>query len=117
MGVRLITDKDAHSKFNERILKQVGRLYILWLAGILVGVVKLRPEHIELGGVKYQITNPEALEGIIFFGCILYYIGIIANASIFQLEYGSGTTLFKRRIIFTALGTKKKHFKTETVFS
>jgi hypothetical protein len=107
MAIKAPTDKEAEGRFNELAIKHLARVYALWLAGIAIGVVQIRPENIDIGGVKYHIGNPEVIQGVVFFACILYYVAILANVIVYNIEHVNNSTRNKRRFIYAALGKKR----------
>ena len=88
MGVRAPFNKDVEAKVTDRFFNQVSRVYVLWLIGIVVGVAKISPEEFSVAGVRYSIKNPEILQGVIFFGCLIYYVAILTNIYMYLAEYG-----------------------------
>src|SRR5262245_32489930 len=92
---------------DQRLSKALGRLYIIWLSGIAIGVVKLKVEKVQVGGVEYSIQNPEVIQGLVFLACILYYVGIFGWALIMSAEYVLPTRTFSRRFVYAALGRRK----------
>jgi hypothetical protein len=96
-------------KLNERLDKQLARVYLIWLAGIVVGAIQLRPERVTFSGISYVIDNPEKLQGVIFVGCVAYYLALIGTAIIHQLQYASSSNrAIKRQMIYAAVQTGKK---------
>jgi hypothetical protein len=54
MGVKPPLDPELQTKTSERLLRMVARVYMLWLLGIVVGAVRLRPENFQFGGVRMR---------------------------------------------------------------
>src|SRR5258708_36871846 len=79
MGVRPHVDVESRLKAEETFNKQLARVYLIWLIGFGVGAIKVHVEKVEFGGLEYRIENSDALSGMIFFGCLLYYDAIFAN--------------------------------------
>jgi hypothetical protein len=102
MGVRPPLNPDRAEKHEERFEKQIARIYVLWLIGILVGAIHLRPDMIQIGGIRYIIDNPEVLQGVIFVACILYYVGLVANGVAAQITYTPLSVGLKRRMLYSA---------------
>ena len=107
MPVKPRIDEARQDKANERLDKQMARIYLIWLIGIVVGAIHLRPEKVEYGGLSYIIESPEKLQGIIFFGCLVYYLGLFGNVILFGLQNFTTNHTLKRRIIYAALGKKR----------
>jgi hypothetical protein len=107
MSVRPPIDRDLSIVLEEKLDRMLGRLYLLWLAGILIGAVKLKPEKLSVGGIEYTIQNPEVLQGIIFVGCILYYFAIIGRVIVHNFQFVVPARTIARRAIHIALGKKK----------
>jgi hypothetical protein len=107
MAVRLSSDKDIRTKIGERLDKFVGRIYLLWLLGVFVGVLKLKPEKVSINSIEFTISNADALQGLIFVGCICFYLAIFGTVFIFSLQYSGFTSDVKRRAIHAGLGTRR----------
>ena len=108
MGVRGPSDKDALKLVNERFDKLLGRIYLLWLIGIGIGLIKLRADRVFLGGVQYNIANPEAIQGLMFIAVMICYSVILFLAFSFSLQYATfGNRTVLRRMIYLAMGSKK----------
>ncbi len=56
--------------------KTIGRIYFLWLIGIVVGATGFKPSSVNFGGVSFNMENPEIIEGVLFLGCICFYIAM-----------------------------------------
>src|SRR6266436_5307585 len=72
MPVKPRINEARFASLNERLDKQLARIYLIWLVGIVVGAIHLRPEKVEYGGLSYIIESPEKLQGIIFVACTVY---------------------------------------------
>jgi hypothetical protein len=107
MSVRPAANVARMQEFSLRFEKQLGRLYLLWLIGIISGALVLKPDTIDLAGVHYKIENPEVIQGLIFVGCLIYFIGIIGNVVIAGIEQNISSFPLKRRMIWVALGTRR----------
>jgi hypothetical protein len=80
---------------------------LVWLVGIVVGAIHLRPEKVEIGGLSYIIDSPEKLQGIIYVGCLVYYLGMVGNALLHGVQNFTTNFSIKRRAIYAALGKKR----------
>jgi hypothetical protein len=106
MGVKPRLDPEIQTQTSERFLKQVGRVYMLWLFGIVVGAVRLRPENFQFGGVAYVIENPDVLQGLIFVGCIVYYVGILATGYVAYFQFTTTNRATVRRMLYAIIRKK-----------
>lgn len=96
-------------KLNERTDKQIGRIYLIWLAGIVVGAIQLKPERVTYSGISYAIDNPEKLQGVIFVGCVVYYLAVLGAAIMHQLQYTTSSGLaIKRHMIYSSASRGKR---------
>jgi hypothetical protein len=107
MPVKPRLNESAQEKANERLDKQLARVYLIWLVGLFVGALHLKPEKVEYGGLSFTIDSSEKLQGIIFFVCLLYYIGILGLVVFYQLQFVTTNRGIKRRIIYGALGARR----------
>jgi pimeloyl-ACP methyl ester carboxylesterase len=79
MALRPPVNPEYTKELRDRLRKQLGRLYALWLLGIAVGAVQLKVQVVGVLGTSFTLGRPELLEGMIFFGCIAYYFAIIGE--------------------------------------
>jgi hypothetical protein len=106
MGLRPPTNNDAMKQANERVDKLFGRIYLLWLFGLGVGLIKLRADKVTFSGVQYTIENPEVIQGLIFVAVILCYVAIAGVGIIFSLQYSNlGRRSIFRKMIYVAART------------
>ena len=106
MGVRPHTDIESRRRAVDKLERQLARAYLVWLIGIIVGAIQLRPEKVEVGGIAYIVENPDVLQGIIFVACFVYYVAISANLILFGIENTIQSRPMPRRMIYAALGNK-----------
>jgi hypothetical protein len=57
-----------------KIERRLGKIYSLWIAGLAVGAIGLKPDKANLAGVTFAIEHPEAIQGFLFFGCLCVYL-------------------------------------------
>ncbi|WP_316176355.1 hypothetical protein [Bradyrhizobium sp. SZCCHNRI1073] len=96
-------------KFNERTDRQVGRIYLIWLAGIVVGAIQLRPDRVTYSGISYVVDSPEKLQGVIFVGCVVYYLALLGVSLLHHLQFTtSAASAIKRHMIYSAALRDKK---------
>jgi hypothetical protein len=107
MSIKPRINESLQEKVNERFEKQVGRVYLIWLVGLFVGALHLKPEKVEYGGISFTIDSSEKLQGIIYFVCLLFYVGILGVVALYQLQNVSSDRAVKRRIIYAALGKRR----------
>src|ERR1700676_4184492 len=78
MGTQVAVKKprnaEAAAKISERIWKIESRIYILWILGIAVGALQLRPTSFSVIGATFLLEKPELIEGLLFAGCLAYYV-------------------------------------------
>jgi hypothetical protein len=53
--------------------------------------------------VAYAIENPDVLQGLIFVGCIVYYLGILATAYVAHFQFISTNRGTVRRMLYGAI--------------
>jgi hypothetical protein len=112
MGLRPPSNNDATKLANERFDKLIGRIYLLWLLGIGVGIIKLRADKVTFSGIEYTIENPDVIQGLIFVAVILCYVAMAGIGTIFSLQYAtSGNRLISRRMIHIAA---RRTFRNKT---
>jgi hypothetical protein len=75
---------DSLKLHGEMFEKHFGRIYILWLAGIAVGAIKLNA--VSIGGMSYKVENPDLIQGLLFAWCLSYYFAIIFRVFVMQVE-------------------------------
>jgi hypothetical protein len=102
MTVRPPISSAASEKFEALGERMVGRAYLLWLLGVGIGIVKLKAEKFSFSGVAYTIENPEAIQGLIFIGCILCYVVVMAQLVLFSLQWSYRTRTVHRRMLHAA---------------
>jgi hypothetical protein len=103
MGLRPPTNNDATNLVNERADKLLGRVYLLWLFGIGVGLIKLRADKVTLNGIQYTVENPDVIQGLIFLAAIFCYIAIVGIGTIFSVQYATlSNRQILRRMIYTS---------------
>ncbi|WP_431014758.1 hypothetical protein [Bradyrhizobium pachyrhizi] len=107
MAVKPRYNAEAEAKANERFEKQIARIYIIWLVGILIGAIHLKPEKFEYGGVSFMIEQADKLQGIAFVVCIVFYLGAIGTGLMFQTQFMTSDRAIKRRLLYAALDGKK----------
>jgi hypothetical protein len=102
MPIKPRINESLQEKATERLDKQVGRVYLVWLVGLFVGALHLKPEKVEYGGISFTIDSSEKLQGIIYCVCLLFYIGILGVVILHQLQNVTSDRALKRRIIYSA---------------
>lgn len=112
MALRPQINLEASRKVLDRIGKLLGRVYVLWLLGIAIGALKLRPTAINVGGATFSLEKPELIEGMLYIGCLcLYAAGLYAT---FINPYSSVTSVRKRSAIYSAVLRRGKTLKDKT---
>jgi hypothetical protein len=107
MGLRAPSSSDATKLANERVDKLIGRIYLLWLFGIGLGLIKLRADKVTFNGIQYTIENPEVIQGLIFIAVMLCYLAAVGIGLIFSLQYTTfGNRSILRRMIHLAAGSR-----------
>jgi hypothetical protein len=71
MPVKPRMNESLQEKANERLDKQIGRAYLVWLVGLFVGALHLKPEKVEYGGLSFTVDSSDKLQGIIFV-CLVF---------------------------------------------
>src|SRR5947209_717281 len=107
MAVRKPINKELLARATERLDKMLARIYLLWLVGEIIGVIGLRADKVKLGVLDYTIDKPEALQGLIFIVCILYYFavfGIVVGVGI-ETEFSQHGLM--RRMVYGATGSRR----------
>ncbi len=66
-GVRTESAKEG----TTRIYNYIWRTYILWIVGIIIGVLGLKPTSANALGITLTIEKPEVVQGIVYFVCVL----------------------------------------------
>jgi hypothetical protein len=107
MAVKPRINESLQEKATERLDKQIARAYIIWLVGLFVGAVHLKPEKVEYGGLSFIIDSAEKLQGIIDFVCLLYYVGMIGVVILYGLQNVNSNRALMRRVVYAALGKKR----------
>jgi hypothetical protein len=74
MPVRKPRNAEAAAKTSERLWKIQSRIYVLWVLGIAVGALQLKPTSFNVIGATFTLEKPELIEGLLFVGCLSYYI-------------------------------------------
>src|SRR5262245_9778596 len=78
MAIRRIRDPAAFDKLMDKVDRFVHRIYLLWVGGLIVGAIKLKPVSISIAGASFTLERPEAISGMIFLLIFGYYIAIVA---------------------------------------
>lgn len=60
-------------KTRKRLSKIESRIYVLWILGVAVGALQLKPTSFNVVGATFALEKPELIEGLLFAGCITYY--------------------------------------------
>ncbi|WP_454629589.1 hypothetical protein [Bradyrhizobium cenepequi] len=107
MAVKPRINESQQEKANERLDRQVGRAYMVWLVGLFVGALHLKPEKVEYGGISFTIDSSEKLQGIIYVVCLVFYIGMLGLVIVYGLQHETSNWALKRRIVYGALGKKR----------
>jgi|SRR5882724_1330322 len=107
MGVRPNINQKMIDTANERWDKAIGRIYGLWLVGVMIGAVHIKMEKFGAAGFEFTIEKPEAVQGMMFLTCFAYYLFLIGTAILFVIQYTTTNRHILRRVIYVALGTKK----------
>jgi hypothetical protein len=94
-------------KANERADKQLARIYVVWLLGIIVGAIQLKVEKIEYGGISFVVDQTDTLQGLVYVLCVVMYVGLFGSLLMFSTQYLFTQTALKRRILYAALDSKK----------
>lgn len=95
----------------EVLQKRLNRIWGIWLAGVIFGVVGLKPNSINAAGLSFSIDRPEAIQGVLYLACILYTIHtIIPPGSVAHNPFRQDD--FLRNIIYANLGKTKTFVKT-----
>jgi len=99
MGIRSgRSAKDLEpSNFTFKILR---RTYVIWLIGILVGVLGIQPSNFQIGGLQMSLTHPDAIQGVIYMAALGHAaIGFLA----FYIEEIKASRRSLRLYIFNSL--------------
>jgi hypothetical protein len=112
MSVRRTYRGDTREKWIAIYTSRRGRVYLLWLIGIVISVAKLRPSSISAGGVTFSIERPEVIQGALYVICLLIWLDTVLNIIVAKRLIGSGE---KRDAIFVALGRFRHSFKNRTL--
>lgn len=56
--------------------KRIGRLYLLWFTGILIGIVGLTPSSLSIAGLSLNVAQPDAFQGLIYIATLFYAINM-----------------------------------------
>jgi hypothetical protein len=78
MAVRRPASAEEAERVRDYIDHNLGRIYLLWLLGILVGALRLQPSGLSMGGFSFTVQNASIVEGVIFLGCIAYYVALFS---------------------------------------
>jgi hypothetical protein len=107
MAVKPRFNQALEDKANERIDKQISRIYLVWVIGIVMGAIRLKLEKFEYGGLSFTPENSEKLQGIIFLVCIFMYIAMIGIVLLLTTQFVTTDRALKRRVLYGALDHKK----------
>jgi hypothetical protein len=77
--MRPARNTEGFEKLEEKADKLLGRIYLLWLFGIIAGAVRLRPQSITIAGAAFGMENPAIVEGLLYLGCICIYVAIFVH--------------------------------------
>lgn len=107
MAVPSHFDREMTRAFDAKMERHLSRIYVLWLLGIVVGVLKLKPTSLSAFGVSFTIENSQLIQGVLFLACGLIYLVIVTQAMLMGLQYAIEGKRILRRAVYIALGARK----------
>lgn len=102
--VRAPVNRIIIEQSSKMIESLVNRIFLVWFAGIAVGLIHIKVDHVSMSGIQYSIEKPGMLQGLLFIVCLLMY-GLLAFqlVSLQVLTHTPGGWLC-RRCVYFALG-------------
>lgn len=102
MALKPRADKPEFAAVRAEFFKPIKRIYALWLIGLVVGAINLRPQSATLGGLTFTFENAGLVEGIIYLGvCVLYLSMFVEDALTFRLPLRSWGLMRKAIYFFS----------------
>jgi hypothetical protein len=108
MAVRKAYRPDTSEQWRELYRKRRGRIYVLWLIGVVIGIVKLRPTSMSAGGLTFTIDRPEIIQGALYLGCLVIWFDTVATIIV---KRGMIDRSDRRDAFFLALKPYRRSFK------
>lgn len=108
MTVRKAFRPDASQEWRALYLKRRGRIYMFWLIGVVIGVIKLHPTSMNAGGLSFAIERPEAIQGVLYVACLIVWFDTFATVIVKQ---GMVNRNDRRDALFAALKSHRHSFK------
>lgn len=71
VAVRRTYFDDRSVKIFSTLNKQIQKIWLLWVIGILIGAIGIKPTGFSSAGVSFTFDHPEAIQGVIFLACLL----------------------------------------------
>lgn len=107
MTLRLHLDHENARDVNAMVNRTLSRIYFLWLLGVLVASIGLKPTEFNAFGASYTVERPDLVPGIIFVAVVVLYIGVFGRTFLeaFATEFMSRPYL--RRAIWLGSGSRK----------
>ena len=112
MALRPVFDKEGFDRAYQRVVKLVGRAYVIWLLGIAVGALELKATSFSLIGANFILAKPELIEGILYVGCVCAYVTIFWEAA--TTSYTPVDRYAKRKAIYQAVKKRRGTLKGKT---
>ncbi|GLQ78492.1 hypothetical protein GCM10007881_20080 [Mesorhizobium huakuii] len=107
MAVPSHYDRAAVADLNARGDKLLGRIYEIWLLGVFVNALGLRPSNISADGVSFNLSHPEIITGLIYIGCLLMYAKLFTIVAYLGVQYHISSYSLMRRIMYISMGRRK----------
>jgi hypothetical protein len=106
--VRKAFRPDASQEWRALYLKRRGRIYMFWLIGVVIGVIKLHPTSMNAGGLTFAIERPEAIQGVLYLACLIVWFDTFATVVVKQ---GMVNRSDRRDALYMALKSHRRSFK------
>lgn len=90
-----------------KIDKQSRRVWLLWICGILIGAIGIKPSGFSAGGLAVTFQRPEVVQGVVYLLCILQAFRVCLQVA--TRDYRPFVDY--RRLIWESLPNKKKTFR------
>ena len=108
MAVRKAYRPDTSEQWRELYRKRRGRIYVLWLIGVVIGIIKLRPTSMSAGGLTFTIDRPEIIQGVLYLACLVVWFDTVATVI---TKRGMIDRKDRRDAFFLALKPYRRSFK------
>jgi hypothetical protein len=114
MAVRPPVNEKLFERIEDRLNRLLGQIYLLWLLGIAIKALNLKPSEFTAEGVKYTLAHKEAIPGIVFLGCIGLYIAFSLRAIMVFFQAHYSPVRWRRTTIYLALRRYGRTFKNKS---